>query len=1149
MSLSDLISSIDGSRRQQVAADLWAAWQEDGREAAILTGFSGLGKTEQLVRPLVNHAAQEGRTAVLVEIPLYPTALEDEVVAELVNGLRESGADALAQQVGDEPSLSAAISRLLRGGALVVLDEFQRLLDPTGQPFQPLGDKLQRLARRAPDGGCLWLITNRQIDPLWTEPFYEALLEPPAELRDQERIVLDAISTADADERFPDDRRLEVVWRLGANPRVLRLLGTLLRMYPLEELLGSPGDVPDAPADPRLTEGMERALLAKAEEGLSDPAKQLLRDISVVRGPASWELVEAVAAPLGDVRVHTRALRERYLLEIRANRYHLHPVVREVEGPRLRRDGAPWRDAHRRAGMWYSRPLYTVDRYPLGDTDLAFRLAGARYHLVEAQATDVLHEAMRGVRSYIERKYGWTTRKPTSDEERDAQISLLGLYLDEPGGAAATTYHYAKLLKQRGAPGDLEAALPHAKRATKGQDLHDPWVLWIKLVREVEGLEAAVGAAQKAKNHVDPAKGLFGVYQLLGALLGESGRTEEAVDVLLEGAARSEGNEVRLIEGALFSAAAHHDIALLQRIRAWMATREGFGAQVALAGVVLLERRGEWRQAAEAAQDARAQYAPYLHLALHEGLCWLGAGDPERGREALDRFPRTRRFASREGSTWLAALIELQRGRVADAADFLAAYFDADAPTTEAAIRAALLREWDHRIATVGEPNPALTAPILPASVTGLDHDVRRPQHGPPVLPQHQQLRDRPVENAESALRFLAIATEWQSGQGGLSTLNRHLCLALAAAGARVVCLVVQDIREDVAKAADQGVTLVQATATPGRPAHESLARKPVLPNGFTPDFIIGHGRVTGPAARVLAEDHFPDAKRLHVVHMAPDEIEWYKLDREDDAGFRAEERTQIELDLGRTAARVIAVGPRLHNRYLRDLSPYDIPTPIRLDPGFDTLDNDPRVPPLGEPWSILMLGRLEDDYLKGLDIATRALGLVSGRRNAGSASLEFLVRGAAPGTSEALRDQLRDLAGPSLGIVVRPFRSDAETLHADLRRASVLLMPSRSEGFGLVGLEAIVAGTPALISSESGLGQLLQGTLETEQANRFVVPATGDDAQDIETWSRAIEGVLRDRDAAFRRAAEVRTLLGRRKTWAAAMASLMAELEPFQAT
>jgi len=261
----------------------------------------------------------------------------------------------------------------------------------------------------------------------------------------------------------------------------------------------------------------------------------------------------------------------------------------------------------------------------------------------------------------------------------------------------------------------------------------------------------------------------------------------------------------------------------------------------------------------------------------------------------------------------------------------------------------------------------------------------------------------------------------------------------------------------------------------------------------------------------------------------------------------RAEERTKIELDLGRTATRVVAVGPRLFGRYLRDLSPYEVPAPIRLDPGFDCPDAPPRTPPPGEPWSILMLGRLEDDYRKGLDIAARAVGHAAGQRPRGNPPIELVVRGALPSTSDQLHKQLREWSQLQ-SIVVRPYTSDAETLDADLRRASLLLMPSRSEGFGLVGLEAIVAGTPALISAESGLGKLLAEVLEPEQTSRFVVAMSSDDTDTVDDWSRAVEGVLRDREAAFRRAAEVRSLLGKQKTWAAAVTGLLAELRPDEA-
>jgi glycosyltransferase involved in cell wall biosynthesis len=1089
----------------------------------------------------VRQAAQEGHPAVLVEIPLNPTDVEQEVIGEILERLRDEGLSTLAQRVAAQPTFVAALRLLMSNGALVVVDDFQRLLDSRAQPSDPLGSKLQQLSRRAPDEGCLWLVTNRVVDPVWTESFYEALLEAPTELTDSERIVLEAIGRDDAEGRFPLDRRLEVVRRVGANPRVLRLLGNLLRIYPLEELLGPPGDVPAAPADSRLTISIERNLLAKAEEGLPDDAKQLLRFLSILRGPASWELIEAAGEPLGDIREQTRALRERFLLEIRGNHYHLHPAVREVEGPRLREDARAWRSVHRRVGVWYAEPLSKVNGRTLGDADLALRLAGARYHFLEAGATDLLRGAMRGLRGYFKRRFGWSSPRPTSVAERDARISLLEVYLQEPG-EPDVEYTYARLLRLRAAPGDFDTAVSHAERATLRQDFHNPWVLWIQVVREVHGLQAAVHAAQKAVEEVAPEKGLYAVYQLLGAFLDHLGRAGDAVDVLLGATARVEGNAQRLVEEALHLAAPEPDVALLERVRQWASEHRFQGGTVALADVLLLERQGSWQQAAMTARVARKDHPSYLHLTIHEALCWLGSSNPGRAQETLDQFPGGLRCLPREGSSWLAALVALQQGYLAQAADLLATYLGTEGPSTEAGIRAALLREWDHRVATVGEPNPALMNPVLPKAVTGLDRDIRRPQYGPPALPQHHHAPEVASRPLGAGLRFLAVATEWQSGQGGLSTLNRKLCCGLAAAGTRVVCLVAQASERDRREAAAQGVTVIEATAAFGRPTHEALFRKPALPDGFLPDFIIGHGRVTGPAAQVLVEDHFPTAKRLHFIHMSPDEIEWYKLDREDDVGVRAEERTQAELDLGRTAACVVAVGPRLFGRYVRDLSAYKMHAPIRLDPGFDSSDVASRTPPPGEPWSIMLLGRLEDSHLKGLDIAARAIGSTASRRAAESPALELLVRGAPPNSSDQLQSELRGWSKLSR-VVVRPYTSEGEVLDADLRRATLLLMPSRSEGFGLVGLEAIVSGTPALISAESGLGMLLGEVLEPEQANRFVVPISTDDAQIIEDWSRSIEGVLRDREAAFRRAAEVRGLLCRQKTWAAAIAGLMAEL------
>lgn len=48
----------------------------------------------------------------------------------------------------------------------------------------------------------------------------------------------------------------------------------------------------------------------------------------------------------------------------------------------------------------------------------------------------------------------------------------------------------------------------------------------------------------------------------------------------------------------------------------------------------------------------------------------------------------------------------------------------------------------------------------------------------------------RPDPNLSSTLRILCVATEWSSSKGGITTINRDLCIALATLGHEVICLV-----------------------------------------------------------------------------------------------------------------------------------------------------------------------------------------------------------------------------------------------------------------------------------------------------------------------------------------------------------------------
>ena len=64
--------------------------------------------------------------------------------------------------------------------------------------------------------------------------------------------------------------------------------------------------------------------------------------------------------------------------------------------------------------------------------------------------------------------------------------------------------------------------------------------------------------------------------------------------------------------------------------------------------------------------------------------------------------------------------------------------------------------------------------------------------------------------------------------------------------------------------------------------------------------------------------------------------------------------------------------------------------------------------------------------------------------------------------------------------------------------------MPSRTEGFGLPGLEALSAGLPVLVSGNSGLGEALK---EVPLGSQCVV-----DSEDSKDWAREIRDVRQKR-------------------------------------
>jgi glycosyltransferase involved in cell wall biosynthesis len=260
------------------------------------------------------------------------------------------------------------------------------------------------------------------------------------------------------------------------------------------------------------------------------------------------------------------------------------------------------------------------------------------------------------------------------------------------------------------------------------------------------------------------------------------------------------------------------------------------------------------------------------------------------------------------------------------------------------------------------------------------------------------------------------------------------------------------------------------------------------------------------------------------------------------DAGAASEKKHKLQRQLVGAAEMTIAVGPRLHNharqivRELQDgVSTDPIPEPVRFDPGFDPeLLAFPDLTPPGI-LEVLVTCRTEHPVQKGLDIASRALGLVS---TAMGRNVTLVVRGSGPLESGQVRAQLKEWTGNDrVTVDVFPYSTDPHDLKRDLRRAALVLMPSREEGFGLSGLEAIAAGLPILVSRKSGLAELLEEKLGAAGSSKFIV-----DSDDSVAWAMTIQTVLADLESAFLNARELKRRLAPVLTWDASIAGLRDE-------
>ena len=281
----------------------------------------------------------------------------------------------------------------------------------------------------------------------------------------------------------------------------------------------------------------------------------------------------------------------------------------------------------------------------------------------------------------------------------------------------------------------------------------------------------------------------------------------------------------------------------------------------------------------------------------------------------------------------------------------------------------------------------------------------------------------------------------------------------------------------------------------------------------------MGHGGKLGKQAQFITKSH--KCKWVQVLHTAPEELGMYK--NYSKAISKGEEKSRIEIELCELADVVAAVGPKLteaYSSYLRFCKKHqDI---IELTPGtFSEFSDIAQATKERDKFKVLIFGRgdPEDFIVKGYDIAAKAIVELK------DSSYHLVFVGAPDGKPEEVVENLLQSGISRNQLFVRRFIQRKERLKKLFCEVDLVIMPSRTEGFGLTALEALSAGLPILVSGNSGFGNTLH-TLPLGEP--FVV-----DSVDPKDWAKAIEAVrLKDRAKRLQDIQRLRTSYEEKVSW-----------------
>ncbi|MFE2296988.1 glycosyltransferase family 4 protein [Streptomyces sp. NPDC059445] len=276
-------------------------------------------------------------------------------------------------------------------------------------------------------------------------------------------------------------------------------------------------------------------------------------------------------------------------------------------------------------------------------------------------------------------------------------------------------------------------------------------------------------------------------------------------------------------------------------------------------------------------------------------------------------------------------------------------------------------------------------------------------------------------------------------------------------------------------------------------------------------DIVIGHSRFSGPAASAMQSAWYPDAVHMNFLHTSPEKLEQAKITDPNDAAMvqmrtdAGQAKVKIEKDILRKARVGVGVGGALTEDVQRiQAMNTEAKSWHDLMPGGETVKTFSPPSPK-EQFNVLLMGRMDDPMKGGGD----ALAAVK-HLNDNGRKVHLTIRGANPEKLQETQAQADSRAGGPGRVTVKPFTKEKQDLVDDMHANHVVIMPSKTEGFGLVATEAAAHCIPILVNRDSGAAKFLQDPARgaAHLGKDSVVMTPEDASQRHIAWADAIEKV-----------------------------------------